>query len=119
MRRPDCTQRLHLARKIIFEWMKLRIDDPFPETEQTVGQSCLALHRSYAAALRPVLGEVHAIAHITGGGISGESGRVLPAGADAIVDAGSWPWPPLFRVLMRAGQVSRDEMRRRLNLGVG
>ena len=108
-----------LARKIIFEWMKLRIDDPFPETDQTVGQVLLAVHRSYAAALRPVLGEVHALAHITGGGIPGNLVRVLPAGADAIVDAGSWPWPPLFRVLMRAGQVSRDEMRRVFNLGVG
>jgi len=108
-----------LARKIIFEWMKLRIDAPFPETDQTVGQVLLAVHRSYAAALRPVLGEVHALAHITGGGIPGNLVRVLPAGADAIVDAGSWPWPPLFRVLMRAGQVSRDEMRRVFNLGVG
>ncbi|PYP41155.1 MAG: phosphoribosylformylglycinamidine cyclo-ligase [Gemmatimonadetes bacterium] len=108
-----------LARKIIFESMKLRVDAPFPETEQTVGQVLLAVHRSYAAALRPVLGEVHALAHITGGGIPGNLVRVLPAGSDAVVDAGSWPWPPLFRVLMRAGQVSRDEMRRVFNLGVG
>ncbi|HYU29271.1 MAG TPA: phosphoribosylformylglycinamidine cyclo-ligase [Gemmatimonadales bacterium] len=108
-----------LARKIIFESMKLRVDAPFPETEQTVGQVLLAVHRSYAAALRPVLGDVHALAHITGGGIPGNLVRVLPAGTDAVVDAGSWPWPPLFRVLMRAGQVSRDEMRRVFNLGVG
>ena len=108
-----------LARKIIFDRMKLRMDAPFPETDQTVGQVLLAVHRSYAAALRPVLGEVHALAHITGGGIPGNLVRVLPAGADAIVDAGSWPWPPLFRVLMRAGRVSRDEMRRVFNLGVG
>jgi len=108
-----------LARKIIFESMKLRVDAPFPETEQTVGQVLLAVHRSYAAALRPLLGDVHALAHITGGGIPGNLVRVLPAGTDAVVDAGSWPWPPLFRVLMRAGQVSRDEMRRVFNLGVG
>ncbi len=108
-----------LARKIIFESMKLRVDAPFPETEQTVGQVLLAVHRSYAAALRPVLDEVHALAHITGGGIPGNLVRVLPAGTDAVVDAGSWPWPPLFRVLMRAGQVSRNEMRRVFNLGVG
>src|SRR5436309_8953674 len=108
-----------LARKIIFESMKLRVDAPFPETEQTVGQVLLAVHRSYAAALRPVLGEVHALAHITGGGIPGNLVRVLPAGSDAVVDAGSWPWPPLFRVLMRAGQVSLGEMRRVFNLGIG
>jgi phosphoribosylformylglycinamidine cyclo-ligase len=108
-----------LARKIIFEWMKLRIDDPFPETEQTVAQALLAVHRSYAAVVRPVLPVVHALAHVTGGGIPGNLVRVLPAGVEAVIDAGSWPWPPLFRVLMRAGQVGREEMRSVFNLGVG
>jgi phosphoribosylformylglycinamidine cyclo-ligase len=108
-----------LARRVVFEWMKLGIDDPFPETGQTVGQVLLAVHRSYADALRPVLGDVHALAHITGGGIAGNLVRVLPAGFEAVVDAGSWPWPPVFRVLMRAGRVGRDEMRRVFNLGVG
>jgi len=108
-----------LARKIVFDSMKLGIDDPFPETEQSVRQVLLAVHRSYAAALRPVLDHVHALAHVTGGGIAGNLIRVLPAGVEAVVDAGSWPWPPLFRVLMRAGQVGRDEMRRVFNLGVG
>ena len=108
-----------LARKIVFDWMKLGIDDRFPETEQSVGQVLLAVHRSYAAALRPLLGDVHALAHVTGGGIAGNLVRVLPPGVEAVVDAGSWPWPPLFRVLMRAGQVGREEMRRVFNLGVG
>ena len=108
-----------LARKIVFDWMKLGIDDRFPETEQSVGQLLLAVHRSYAAALRPLLGDVHALAHVTGGGIAGNLVRVLPPGVEAVVDAGSWPWPPLFRVLMRAGQVGREEMRRVFNLGVG
>ena len=108
-----------LARKIVFDGMKLGIDDPFPETELSVRQVLLAVHRSYAAAVRPVLGEVHALAHVTGGGIAGNLVRVLPPGVEAVVDAGSWPWPPLFRVLMRAGQVGRDEMRRVFNLGVG
>jgi len=108
-----------LARRVVFEWMKLGIDDPFPETGQTVAQVLLAIHRSYAAAVRPVLGVVHALAHVTGGGIPGNLVRVLPSGTEAVVDAGSWPWPALFRVLMRAGQVGRDEMRRVFNLGIG
>jgi phosphoribosylformylglycinamidine cyclo-ligase len=108
-----------LARRIVFEWMKLGIDDPFPETGQTVGQVLLAVHRSYTAAVRPVLDQVHALAHVTGGGIAGNLVRVLPAGVEAVVETGSWPWPPVFRVLMRAGQVGRDEMRRVFNLGVG
>ncbi len=108
-----------LARKIVFEGMKLGIADRFPETERSVGEVLLAVHRSYAMALRPLLGDVHALAHVTGGGIVGNLVRVLPPGVEAVVDAGSWPWPPLFRVLMRAGQVSREEMRRVFNLGVG
>ncbi len=98
-----------LARKIVFESLKLGIDDRFPETEQSVGAVLLAVHRSYAVALRPVLGEVHALAHVTGGGIVGNLVRI----------SSRLTWPPLFRVLMRAGQVSRDEMRRVFNLGVG
>ncbi|MGH7607761.1 MAG: phosphoribosylformylglycinamidine cyclo-ligase, partial [Gemmatimonadales bacterium] len=108
-----------LARRIVFQSLRLGIDDPFPETDQTVGEVLLAVHRSYAASVRPLLGRVHALAHVTGGGIPGNLVRVLPAGCAAVVDAGSWPWPPLFRVLMRAGAVSRDEMRRVFNLGVG
>jgi len=108
-----------LARRIVFDWLKLGIDDPFPETDQSVAQVLLAVHRSYAAAVKPALGSLHALAHITGGGIPGNLSRVLPAGCEAVVDAGSWPWPPLFRVLMRAGQVSREEMRRVFNLGIG
>lgn len=108
-----------LARRVVFEEMKLGIDDQFPDTDQTVAQVLLAVHRSYVAVVRPVLSHVHALAHVTGGGIPGNLVRVLPAGVEAIVDAGSWPWPPLFRVLMRAGRVSRDEMRSVFNLGIG
>jgi phosphoribosylformylglycinamidine cyclo-ligase len=108
-----------LARKIVFEALQLRVEDPFPDTAQTVAQVLLAVHRSYAAVVRPLLPQVHALAHVTGGGIPGNLVRVLPAGVEAVVDAGSWPWPPLFRVLMRAGRVSRDEMRSVFNLGIG
>jgi len=108
-----------LARKIVFDTMGLGVDDPFPETTQSVGQVLLAVHRSYADALRPVLAQVHALAHVTGGGIAGNLVRVLPPGVEAVIDAGSWPWPPVFRVLMRSGKVGRDEMRRVFNLGVG
>src|SRR5207247_5047943 len=85
-----------LARKIVFGTMKLGIDDPFPETTLSVREVLLAVHRSYAAALRPVLADVHALAHVTGSGIAGNLVRVLPPGVEAVVDAGSWPWPSVF-----------------------
>jgi len=103
----------------VFEQLKLDVHDPFPETGRTVAQELLAVHRSYATVVTPVLPRLHALAHITGGGIAGNLVRVLPEGCQAVIDAGSWPWPPLFRVLMRAGKVSHAEMRRVFNLGVG
>ena len=108
-----------LARRIVFEQMGLDVGDPFPETDRTVGQVLLDVHRSYAAAVTPVLSRVHALAHITGGGIPGNLVRVLPAGCEAVVDQRGWSWPDVFRVLMRSGGVSRPEMRRVFNLGVG
>ncbi|HYX83023.1 MAG TPA: phosphoribosylformylglycinamidine cyclo-ligase [Gemmatimonadales bacterium] len=108
-----------LARKIVFEWMKLGIDDLFPETTQSVKDVLLTVHRSYAPVVRPILDVVHALAHVTGGGIAGNLVRVLPAGVEAVIDAGSWPWPSLFRVLMRGGQIDRAEMRQVFNLGIG
>jgi phosphoribosylformylglycinamidine cyclo-ligase len=84
-----------------------------------VAQVLLAVHRSYAAAVMPVIARIHALAHITGGGIPGNLIRVLPDGCEALVEAGAWEWPPLFRVLMRAGKVSLPEMRDVFNLGIG
>ena len=108
-----------LARHILFDVLKLRVDQRVDELDATVGEALLAVHRSYAAAVRPVLGLVHGIAHITGGGIPGNLVRVLPAGAEAVVRGGSWPIPALFRMLQRAGAVSNEEMRDVFNLGVG
>ena len=108
-----------LARRIVFDTLRLGVLDEFPETGRTVAQVLLDVHRSYAAAVTPVISRLHALAHITGGGIPGNLVRVLPAGAEAVVDAGAWPWPVVFRVLMRAGTVSLGEMRRVFNLGIG
>ncbi len=109
-----------LARKIVAERMELGPHDPFPGTGgSTVADVLLAVHRSYLAALRPVLGAVHAMAHITGGGIPGNLDRSLPDGADALIDRASWDVPHVFRALQMAGSVSDEEMFRAFNMGVG
>ena len=108
-----------LARRIVFERMGLGLDDTLGDTGVSVGDALLAVHRSYAAAIRPVLDRVHGLAHITGGGIPGNLVRILPSGCQAVVDPASWELPPLFVTLQRAGQISREEMRDVFNLGIG
>ena len=108
-----------LARHIVFDQLKLDVHDRFPESNRSVAEVLLAVHTSYATAITPVLPRLHALAHITGGGIAGNLVRVLPEGCEAVVEAGSWAWPPVFRILKTAGDVSVAEMRRVFNLGIG
>ncbi len=108
-----------LARRIIFDRMRLGPADRLADTGQTVGEALLAIHRSYLRSVAPVLSQVHGLAHMTGGGIGGNLVRILPPGCEATVDPSSWILPPLFRVLQQAGGVSVDEMRDVFNLGVG
>jgi phosphoribosylformylglycinamidine cyclo-ligase len=108
-----------LARRIVFDRMGLGLNDPFPGEDATVADVLLRVHRSYLPALRPALQRVHAMAHITGGGLPGNVNRALPDTLDAVIDAKSWAVPNLFRQLERAGQVDRAEMYRTFNMGVG
>jgi phosphoribosylformylglycinamidine cyclo-ligase len=108
-----------LARRIVSERLRLSPSSAFPDEEGSVADVLLRVHRSYLAALEPVLGEVHAMAHITGGGLPGNLNRALPPNLDAVVNVSSWEVPNVFRVLERAGEVPRDEMFRAFNMGVG
>ena len=108
-----------LARKIIAERLKLRMGDVFPGGGGTVADVLLAEHRSYLAAVKPVLDRVHAMAHITGGGLPENLDRALPQSMDAVIDTSSWKAPAVFRVLQEAGSVEPAEMFRTFNMGVG
>jgi phosphoribosylformylglycinamidine cyclo-ligase len=108
-----------LARKIVAERMKLRWNDQFPGMDATAADVMLSVHRSYLSALSPVLDRVHAMAHITGGGLPGNLNRALPKTLDAIIDSGTWEIPAVFTALQEAGHVARDEMFRVFNMGVG
>jgi len=109
-----------LARRIVAERLKLGPHDPFPEHGgKSVADVLLAVHRSYLPILGGALDRIHAMAHITGGGIPGNLDRALPSHCDAVVDTTSWEIPALFRVLEAAGQVDRAEMYRAFNMGVG
>jgi len=108
-----------LARRIVHDRMKLRATDAFPGMDVTVADALLAVHASYLAAVGPVLDRVHAMAHVTGGGIPGNLDRALPPTLDAIVNLPSWEVPVLFRELGRAGDVPVSDMFRSFNMGVG
>jgi len=111
-----------LLRRLFFDRLGLDVGSPFPALpERTVGEVLLRPHRSYVRSVLPLIdaGSVHALAHITGGGIPENLARVIPDGASAAVDTTSWTPPPEFRFVAEAGGVARDEMFRTFNMGVG
>jgi phosphoribosylformylglycinamidine cyclo-ligase len=108
-----------LARRIVFDQMKLGLTDQLGTTGHTVVEALLAVHRSYYRSIGPVLDRIHGMAHITGGGIADNLVRILPADCEATVDPERWELPALFATLQQAGSVSTGEMRKVFNLGVG
>ena len=100
---------------------RLGLEQDLPELGRPVGEELLVPSRIYARDCLALAGrcDVHAYAHITGGGLAGNLARVLPAGADAVLDRGTWQPPAIFSVLAHAGGVPSAEMERVFNMGVG
>jgi phosphoribosylformylglycinamidine cyclo-ligase len=115
------TNGFSLARRVLAK-SGLTLDDPLPGgAGERVGTALLAPHRWYGPALWPAIEQarVHALAHVTGGGIAGNLVRVLPEGRRARVSAAAWSRPPLFRWLIETGPVPEEDAREALNLGIG
>ena len=110
-----------LARRIVFEQLRLRVDSHVAELGRTVGEVLLQPHRSYLPAIAPLLDarRIKGMAHITGGGITDNLPRVLPHGTAAVVDVSAWPIPRVFAWLQDAGKVPVDDMMRTFNMGIG
>jgi len=110
-----------LARKIAFGVAKLQPDSYVPEITNRIGAELLTPHRAYWPLLKNILarGWVNSMAHITGGGITGNLPRALPKNVQAVIDLGSWPVLPIFQYLAKAGKIDRDELLQTFNLGVG
>ena len=90
-----------------------------PRLGTTLGEALIEPHRSYYRMLSPVFSLTKAMAHITGGGLVENVPRVLPAGLAARFDTSKWESPPVFSVIQEVGHVSRDEMYRVFNMGLG
>ena len=112
-----------LARKVLFEDLGLAFGDRIPGAtgRRAVGELLLEPHRAYLGAVEAVLEHpgLHAMAHITGGGLTDNLPRILPAGTHASLRVGAWEIPELFHLLQEHGGVSTEEMFRVFNMGIG
>jgi len=110
-----------LARKLLFEVAGYTPATLLPEVGSTVADALLAVHRSYLKPIRALMKAklLRGAAHITGGGITDNTPRMLPKGLGVSIETSSWQIPPLFEVLRKIGNIPDDDFRRTFNLGVG
>jgi phosphoribosylformylglycinamidine cyclo-ligase len=109
-----------LARKILFDKMKLKPSSRLPGSKMSVGEDLLRVHRNYQPFLAKVPhGVIKGLAHITGGGLIDNLPRVLPKNCDAVIETKSWRVPRIFKILQRNGNVSSTEMYQVFNMGIG
>ena len=110
-----------LARKLFFEVAGYSVKSFIPELDCTAGEELLKVHRSYLKPIQKLMkdGLLAGAAHITGGGITDNTPRILPAGLAVRIHLGSWPVLPVFELMRRLGNVPDDDYRRTFNLGIG
>jgi len=110
-----------LARKVLLEQEGIKLTERMPELGGTLGDVLLAPHRCYWKVVQPLLGEglLKGLVHVTGGGITDNTPRILPADARAVVRLGSWPVLPIFKLIARLGRVPQPDMLRTFNMGIG
>jgi phosphoribosylformylglycinamidine cyclo-ligase len=107
--------------RMVLSQAGLELDATLPELDRPLGEELLEPTRIYAQDCLALAREcdVHAYAHITGGGFAANLARVLPSGTAAVLDRRSWRPPPVFGVLGAHGRVAHGEMERVFNMGVG
>ena len=110
-----------LARKVLLDMGRLKLRQQVPELGRSLGEELLEPTRIYARMTRGLFAKypIKGAAHITGGGIPGNLPRILPEGRRAWIDRRTWPVPPVFDLIQKIGRVSRDEMDRTFNNGLG
>jgi len=111
-----------LARRVLLERAGRGLGDPaFEGARHSLAEELLEPSVVYAPAVPTLMDavDVHALAHVTGGGLPGNLPRSLPKGCDAVVDTSTWESPRIFGEIQRLGDISDDEMRRVFNLGIG
>lgn len=115
------TNGFSLARHVLFDKAGLTPERYMPDLGGTLGDALLAPHRCYAPAILPLLDEfdIHAMAHITGGGFYDNIPRAFPSDFQAVVERRTWTPPAIFRIIQELGAVPDTEMFRTFNMGIG
>ena len=110
-----------LARKVLLEKEGLKVDAVVEELGTTLGEELLRVHRCYFPLVYPLLDtfEIKGMSHVTGGGLVGNTKRILPEGLSLEIDWDGWTVPPIFELIQKKGNVPDEEMRRTFNLGIG
>jgi len=106
-----------LARKVLFE--KYDVNEKVDNLELTIGEELLRIHKSYLTLISKIKSKVNAFSHITGGGIIGNTKRVVPDKLSIKINWSAWKIPPIFELIAKTGEVPEDEMREVFNLGIG
>ncbi|MGH2767726.1 MAG: phosphoribosylformylglycinamidine cyclo-ligase [Actinomycetota bacterium] len=110
-----------MARKVLLEGALLDLEERPAGLECSLGEELLrptAIYAPALAALRREV-EVRGLAHVTGGGIAGNVGRIIPNGLAGSIDRTSWPVPPIFGLIASLGNVAEEEMFATFNMGIG
>ncbi len=127
------TNGFSLARKVLFEKAKLGFKDRVPGSRQTVLKALQAPHTSYSQVVQALLkrynrgasskvrkgNAIFGIAHLTGGGFTGNIPRILPDNVDVVIDTNAWKPLPIFKLIEEKGKIDFDEMYEVFNMGIG
>jgi phosphoribosylformylglycinamidine cyclo-ligase len=109
-----------LAREILFRKMRLKVTSHLPGLAKTVGQELMRVHKNYQPLLARIPSDIiKGLAHITGGGLTDNLPRILPANCDAVIETKSWRAPRIFQVLEENGKIDPEEMYQVFNMGIG
>lgn len=108
-----------LARKVLLD--KFNVNDFVEEIDNTIGYELLKIHKSYLSLITSLKNsiDVKGLSHITGGGIIGNTSRIIPKGLNLQVNWGSWEMPSIFKLIQKTGNISNEEMHKVFNCGIG
>lgn len=108
-----------LARKILLE--RYSVNGFISELDNTLGEELLKVHKSYLQLITALKNTVNVkgLSHITGGGIIGNTSRIIPKGLDILIHWGNWEMPAIFKLIQQTGNISNEEMRKVFNCGIG